>query len=389
MGTGQLDQAMRLVEEANRNLDAERCTRVEAARLLALYSRIERLVTYGKAAIAVRLGDAQELARVSGTSVGAARRAIDTGRRMAESPHLAEAARSGSVSMDQAEVIARTAEVAPESVESLVSVARSESFQVLQDTARTLRLEAEDRATLGERQHAARRLRHWVGEMGMIHIDAALEPHVGVPIVSRLEAEARRIARSNGNGGTEPFERHLADALPRITNGEEGSRRGRTEMVVLVSHEITQRGWSDVRAGEHCKIPGIGPIDPEVAKGIAQDAFLNALFFDGSDLRHFRRWTRNIPPPIRVALQLGEPPEFDGHRCIDCGRRYDLEIDHLQALADGGSTSVANTGGRCPSCHKKKTAQDTRERRRRAAQRRCRPVTPRDAAASQTLPLPP
>jgi hypothetical protein len=59
--------------------------------------------------------------------------------------------------------------------------------------------------------------------------------------------------------------------------------------VVLVSHEVATRGWTDVREGEMCQIPGVGPVAPAVAKEIAHDAFLTGVFFDGKDLRHMRR----------------------------------------------------------------------------------------------------
>jgi len=359
---------MQALEQANSTLDAQRCSRAEAERLLRFYSRIERLAAYGKAAVSARLGDPTELARVSGTSVGSARRTIENGRRVGESPRLAEAARCGEVSLDQAAVIARTATIAPDSIDDLLSVARTASFHALKDRARRVRLEAEDRSTLGRRQHEARRLRHWVGELGMVHIEAVLEPHVGAPIVTRLEDEARRLARAT-TADPEPFERHLADSLPLVTTGN--ASRGRTDMVVLVSHEVTQRGWTDVRRGEHCKIPGIGPIPPQVAQRIAGDAFLNALFYDGEDLRHFKRWTRNIPPSVRLSLQLGAPPQFDGPRCVDCGNRCHLDVDHVQALADGGPTSAANNEHRCSPCHVKKTAREARARRQR---RRTRPL---------------
>jgi len=352
-----LGRILRELEEVNAGLSPERCSRVQAERFLRYYSSLKRLAAFGEAVFSARLGDAAELARVSGSSVGTARRTIETGRRMAEEPRLAEAARRGELSLDQAEVIAATTRVAPGSADDLLTVARTESFQVLRDKARSIRLAAEDRATLGERQHASRRLRHWVGEMGMVHIDAALEPHVGVPIVDRLEAEARRIARAAD--AAEPFERHLADALPRIATGG-GASRGRAEMVVLVSHEVARRGWTGVEEGEHCKIPGIGPVDPVVAKEIARDAFLTALFYDGEDLRHFKRWTRNIPAPIRVALRLGDPPDFDGPRCVDCGRRSGIQWDHVRPFSRGGPTAVGNLAGRCLVCHLKKTAADRR-----------------------------
>ena len=81
---------------------------------------------------------------------------------------------------------------------------------------------------------------------------------------------------------------------------------------MLVSHEIVTRGWDEVREGEQCKIPGVGPVPPATAKKIAGDAFLTGLFYDGTDLRHMRRWTRNTSVEVLLALESGHPPEFDG-----------------------------------------------------------------------------
>ena len=100
---------------------------------------------------------------------------------------------------------------------------------------------------------------------------------------------------------------------------------------MLVSHEVARRGWTDVREGEVCKIPGVGPVAPEVATEIARDAFLSGVFFDGTDLRTFARWSRTIPIEVAIALELGEPPEFDGVRCVDCGNRFRVEFDHVTA----------------------------------------------------------
>ncbi len=32
---------------------------------------------------------------------------------------------------------------------------------------------------------------------------------------------------------------------------------------MLVSYEVAKRGWNDVREGEVCKIPGLGPVSPQ------------------------------------------------------------------------------------------------------------------------------
>jgi hypothetical protein len=86
-----------------------------------------------------------------------------------------------------------------------------------------------------------------------------------------------------------------------LSDASTPGRSRRPELVVLISHEVIKRGWRDVREGETCKIPGIGPVSPEVARSIAQDAFITGVFYDGKDLRHLRRWTRNIPIEVLVA----------------------------------------------------------------------------------------
>jgi hypothetical protein len=107
---------------------------------------------------------------------------------------------------------------------------------------------------------------------------------------------------------------------------------------VLLSHEIAKRGCKDVGQGEVCKIPGVGPVAPEVAKEIAHDAFVTGVLYDGTDLRQIRRWSRTPSVEVLVALELGEPPGFDGIKCLDCGNRFGTE--------------------RCWRCHRLKTERD-------------------------------
>ena len=228
-------------------------------------------------------------------------------------------------------------------------------FQVLLDDGRRRRLEAQSSEGLADRQREARFLTHAITEEGMVRFEGEFEPEVGSRLVNRLEAEARRLARAARH--EEPFPRYLADALPNLITGN-GTAKGRTELVVLVSREVATRGWQDVRDGEFCKIPGVGPIDPETARRIADDAFLSGIFFDGEDLRHIKRWTRHIPAAVKVALNLGSLPDLDGPRCDDCGNRHGLEWDHDNPKANGGETSLENLKPRYRRCHQKKTVRD-------------------------------
>lgn len=74
---------------------------------------------------------------------------------------------------------------------------------------------------------------------------------------------------------------------------------------------------------------------------------LNGVFYDGTDLRQLRRWSRSIPIEVAVALELGPPPSFDGVVCVDCSNRFRTEFDHVQprvarTTAGPASSSLPN-----------------------------------------------
>ena len=225
-----------------------------------------------------------------------AKETVATGKVLDDSAELGAALQHGDISLDQASEIAKAEESSPGTAANLVAVATKEPFHVLVDSARKTRLE--------------------------------------------------------------PFERHLADGYATLLSGSGKGRATRPELVVLVSHEVVKRGWQDLRAGEVCKIPGVGPVSPQVAKEIARDAFLNGVFYDGKDLRHFVRYSKHIPVEIAVALELGDPPDFDGVTCVDCGNRFRTEFDHVEPRSARGPTSNPNLSPRCWSCHQDKTKRD-------------------------------
>jgi hypothetical protein len=356
MKVAYVDEAIAMLEKANADLEPELLAAPDARNLLETYARAERLAAFGVAALARKLDDASEVARTTGTSIGKAKATVATGKVLGASHELSAAMEQGEVSLDQAAEIATAEEVAPGSATELLRVAEKESFHVLKDKARKTKLEAEQHKDLAARQRAARSGRSYNDELGMVHIHLALEPHVGTPVVARAEAEAARLARAADD--KEPFERHLADAYAALLSGSGKGRAKRPELVVLVSHEVAKRGWTDVRPGEVCKIPGVGPVPPKVAKEIADDAFLSGVFYDGKDLRHLRRWTRNTPVEVRIALELGRSPDFDGIECVDCGNRFRTENDHVEPHVALGPASLDNLDPRCWRCHQAKTEGD-------------------------------
>jgi 5-methylcytosine-specific restriction endonuclease McrA len=361
MRTGTVDEAVELLEKANADLQPELLSAEAAKELIAAYARAEKLAAFGVAALARKLDDSSKLAEVTGTSIGKAKGVVATGKAMGASQDLTSALQHGEISLDQAVEIASAEESAPGAARGLLAVAQEQPFHVLKEKARTTRLEAEQHRDLAAKQRSARRASTYSDELGMTHIHVALEPHVGAPIVARAEAEGQRLGRkAKAAGETEPFERHLADAYASLLSGSGKGRAKRPELVVLVSYEVVKRDWTDVREAELCKVLGIGPVSPQVAKEIAQDAFLSGVFYDGKDLRQLRRWSRTIPIEVAIALELGEPPSFDGVACVDCGNRFRTEFDHVHPRFAGGPTSPRNLKPRCWRCHQEKTARDRR-----------------------------
>lgn len=361
MELARLEEAVEVLEKANAGLEPDLLSIPDAKEHLRLYARVGRLATFGVAALARKLDDAPKLAQVTGTSIGKAKETLATSVVLGGSAPLNEALRRGDISIDQATEIARAEGASPGAAKELLQVAQEQPFHVLREKARKAKLEVEQRRDLASRQHAARSARSYSDDRGMIHVHLALEPHVGTPIVARSEAEAARLATAAKKAGTqEDFECHLADAYASLLSGAGKGRAKRPELVVLVSHGVAKRGWKDVGDGEVCKIPGIGPVSPQVAREIADDAFLSGVFYDGKDLRHFKRWTRHIPVEVAIALELGEPPDFDGVSCTDCGNRFRTEFDHVEPRAARGPTAHPNLKPRCYPCHQTKTKRDRR-----------------------------
>ena len=87
-------------------------------------------------------------------------------------------------------------------------------------------------------------------------------------------------------------------------------------------------------------------------------AFVKAVVHDGIQVDTVRHYGKHMPATLRTVLELGDPPEFDGARCCDCGRTYGLEWDHVDPRANGGVTAIGNYKPRCTPCHRQKTERD-------------------------------
>ncbi|MGH2695099.1 MAG: hypothetical protein ACRDJJ_09850, partial [Actinomycetota bacterium] len=136
MEVAYVDEAVELLEKANADLEPELLGVPEARKRLKAYARAQRLAAFGVAALARKIDDASELARVTGTSLGRAKETVTTGKTLGDSDDLSEALRHGEISLDQAAEIAKAEESSPGAATELLAVAQEESFNVLKEKAR-------------------------------------------------------------------------------------------------------------------------------------------------------------------------------------------------------------------------------------------------------------
>lgn len=143
-----------------------------------------------------------------------------------------------------------------------------------------------------------------------------------------------------------------------IENGGGKGKANRADLVIVCDLQAYRRGH--VHEGEPCHIVSGGPIPVSVAKELGRDAFLKAVLHTGTEIHTIAHFGRCYPAVLQTALDLGAPPKFDGNVCAapGCDRRYHLQRDHIDPVANGGETSYSNNQPLCPADHRMKTERD-------------------------------
>lgn len=300
------------------------------------------------------------LARQGGITPGQARQALETASSLKSCPDTKAALLAGEVSMAQAAEITKATSEMPDAESELLDVARCSDLSALRDRAREQRQSRSDVGELHRLQQRARHFRHWRDRLGMVCFSGALPPEIGVPFVNRLDLVAQRLRRSAREAHAEPerFEAYLADALSAAAGGDAPPRADRADLVIVCDLFAWRRGHA--HPGEVCHIVDGGPIPVELAKELGEDAFVKAVLHDGVAIHTITHFGRHLPATLRTALDLGPVPEFTGARCVDCARRFGLEYDHVNPVANSGPTTYTNLQPRCWSDHRAKTERDRR-----------------------------
>lgn len=325
-------------------------------------------------------------ARQGGTTTSQAREALQTASGLDGCEQTKQALLAGEVSIAQAREITAAEAEFPGQEHELLAAAKGGDLSGLRAHVRDRRLARMAPVDLHRRQHAARRFRHWRDGLGMVCFEGALPPETGLPLVSRIEHLARKHRTAARRDGRPPerFEAYAADALASFASDPsgDGARRAKNAELVMVCDLFAYRR-GHAHATEPCHIVDGGPVPVEVVRDFAQDAFIKAVLHDGVRIHTVKHFGRRLPAELRSALDLGPVPRFAGRQCVDCGRRYGLEYDHVDPVANNGVTSYDNIVARCYPDHQAKTERDRKAGRLGARQRRARaPVKSRAGPGS-------
>jgi hypothetical protein len=339
------------VRDAASRFEADRWSGSDCARLAEELSRAAKACEAASAraaarAVACQAGDLEWVARVSGVAPARVRESLATTAALAECPATFGAVADGSVSLTQAREIVRAESAVAGSEVALLEVARTRGISGLREESRKIVLGSIDREELHRRQHAARSVRHWIDDEGMVAGGFRLPPELGVPFVSQLDAETDRVHRvARREGSNEAREAHAADALlAMVRRGGKGKSR-RADVVFVCSLDAYRRGGTE--GDELCHVIGGGPVPVSVVRdAVADDPFVKAVLMNGCEINTVAHFGRRMKAELRTALELGPAPQFEGAVCVEagCDRRYGLQWDHL--------------GARCAPDHRAKTERD-------------------------------
>jgi hypothetical protein len=392
----------------------------DCAVLVEELAAVEKVSGVALARAAVRAGEsgahrergfadvADWMARATGSTVGSAKAVLETVAALEAQPEAKAALEAGELSIAQARELVRTEAAVPGSTLELLDVAKGQSLRTLKEQARDRRVRAIDPEELHALQHAAMHHRTWTNALGNIAYAGELPPELGIPFKNVLDAETDRLwlkayqdaKRQAGQeslagttdqptAGTEAADgsdakaelrrsRLAAQAFVRMVQGGGRGKANRADLVIVCDLRTWRRGHA--HEGEPCHIVGGGPIPVSVAKELGRDAFLKAVLHTGTELHTIAHFGRRYPAVLRTALDLGAPPEFNGNVCAaaGCDRRYHLQRDHIDPVANGGLTTYLNNQPLCPPDHRIKTEQD----RKVGLLRRQRPRAPDSAEAA-------
>ena len=331
----------------------------DAARLTEVCAEIERLGAAAKTLFAKRavasngwrhgsraVSEEQWLARASGCSEGQARDTLKTARRLEQLPATEAKLRDGSLSLTQASLVTKAAEVDPASEPRLLRSAERDGLRELRDRADRVIAGATDEQEAHARARRERHVRTWREGMAIRGSFSGPTEEVDVLLRALEPLTQARAEAARTSGEREPYDAYRFDALVCLARGE-GSAADSTPPVCRVRVDLSALLDGATTAGETCEIPGVGPVTVDHARKVLSHGLLELVITDGVDVQAVVSRTRHVPEALKVAIAERDP------RCRvrGCDRTHRLERHHTQAFAEHGLTTYAVLGNVCGDHH--------------------------------------
>jgi hypothetical protein len=185
--------------------DPRSLTPTQAAAMVRACAQIEASVASIKMLAAARAAEgstwqdegyrspADQLAHHAGMSPSAAKRALDTGRRMTNQPDVAKAALAGELSAEQATAVSDGAAANPAKTTELIDTAKRSSVPELNEEVARTKAAVTDQEARRKAIHAKRSLRRWTDRDGALHAHLYGHPQDGASLWRMLDPIRRRL----------------------------------------------------------------------------------------------------------------------------------------------------------------------------------------------------
>ena len=292
------------------------------------------------------------LSRISGVSIGEAAGVVAAGEQIDHLPVTEQALRAGGLSGRQVPVVADAATINPDAEQGLLATAQSGWYAKLRDEALRTRLAAQP-AGAQAKIHAQRSHRSWIDRDGAYRYEGVNTVAAGKTIDLAFDSYTDKIFReARSEERRESRDAYAADAFVRIAEAASGAgasaevcTKSRLRGVLVVDASAYMR--DELKAGEICEMAGLGPIDLVSAKQMLGDAIIDIALTDGVDVRTLAHAGR--APTMRQWLVLYAGGAVCG--TTGCGRRENLQADHIPEFSKTKRTTVEELRLECPVCH--------------------------------------
>jgi Domain of unknown function (DUF222) len=194
----QLSELREAIGRFAKCFDARSLLGSDAARVLDDAAAIERIVRAIKALAVARVEEtaawgnsdhrssAEALSRRTGISKGEAKDILESGKRLAEQPDVADAALGGKLSPSQASLIAGAVEADPAAAAHLIQKAQDGSLTELRDEVARTKAAVTDLEERRRSIHRHRRLQSSIDTEGAWHLNGYGNPEDGAQIMAAL-----------------------------------------------------------------------------------------------------------------------------------------------------------------------------------------------------------